>query len=179
MLAHHVHAPRRLGLPLWEALFGLTALLLPGAAFVWGLTRVSGLPGYVDLSDWRSVPWSLWVIGVCGTIGTVAGLLDLHYHLTGQRLVSRRERYGELISLGLGGTPVFVLMMAASRAADPRAFLTPIVLLTMFTVVMVCLDEFVYHRRACTRYEATLHKVLVFGNGAAFLAWFQWIVSRG
>ena len=179
MLAHHVRAPRRLYLPLWEALFGLTALLLPGAAFVWGLTRVSGRPGYVDLSDWRSVPWSLWVIGVCGTIGTVAGLLDLHYHLTGRRLVSKRERYGELISLGLGGTPVFVLMMAASRAADPRAFLTPIVLLTMFTVVMVCLDEFVYHRRACTRYEAALHKALVFGNGAAFLAWFQWIVSRG
>jgi len=179
MFAHHVNEPRRRYVPLWESSFGLTTLLLPGAAFVWGLTRVSGRPGYVDLSDWRSVPWSLWVIGVCGTIATIAGLLDLHYHVTGKRLVSKRERYGELIALGLGGTPLFVLMMFASWMAEPRQLLAPIVLLTMFTVTMVCLDEFVYHRRSCTRYEATLHRALVLGNGAAFLAWFQWIACRG
>jgi hypothetical protein len=154
-------------------------LLLPGAAFVWGLTRVSGRPGYVDLSDWRTVPWSLWIIGVCGTIATIAGLLDLHYHVTGRRLVSRRERHGELIALGFGGTPLFALMMAASWMAEPHQLMAPIVLLAMFTVVMVCLDEFVYHRRSCSLYEATLHRVLVFGNGAAFLAWFHWIASRG
>jgi hypothetical protein len=179
MFAHPVDEPRRRFVPLWESLFGLTTLLLPGAAFAWGLTRVSGRPGYVDLSDWRSVPWTLWIIGVSGTIGTVAGLLDLNYHVSGKRLVSRRERYGELIALGLGGTPVFVLMMAASWMAEPRRLLAPIVMLTMFTVVMVCLDEFVYHRRACSRYEATLHRALVFGNGVAFLAWFQWIAGRG
>ena len=179
MLAPRVLAPRRRFVPLWESIFGLTALLLPGAAFVWGLLRVSGRPGYVDLSDWRTVPWSLWIIGACGTLATLAGLLDLHYHVTGKRLVSSRERHGELIALGLGGTPLFVLMMAASWASDPRGFLAPIVGLTMFTVVMVCLDEFVYHRRSCTRYEATLHRLLVFGNGAAFLAWFQWIAGRG
>ena len=179
MFAHHVDAPRRRFLPLWESTFGLTALLLPGAAFVWGLARVSGLPGYVDLSDWRSVPWSLWIIGVCGTLGTVAGLLDLHYHVTGKRVVSKRERYGELIALGFGGTPLFVWMMVASWTSRPSPFLTPILILAMFTVAMVSLDEFVYHRRACTRYEATLHKVLVFGNAGAFLAWFQWIACRG
>lgn len=179
MLARHVKEPRQRFVPLWESLFGATTLLLPGAVFVWGLTRVSGRPGYVDLADAGSVPWPLWIIGVCGTIATIAGLLDLHYHVSGRRRVSRRERYGELISLGLGGTPLFVLMMAASATTEPGRFLTPIVILTMFTVAMVCLDEFVYHRRACTFYEATLHRVLVFGNGAAFLAWFQWVVNRG
>lgn len=179
MLASHIQAPRRQFLPLWESTLGLTTLLFPGAAFVWGLTRVSGLPGYVDLSDWRSVPASLWIIGACGTIATLAGLLDFEYHFTGRRVVGKRERSGELIALGLGGAPLFVLMMAASWATDPGVFLAPIVLLTMFTVAMVCFDEFVYHRRACTRYETTLHRVLVFGNGAAFLAWFHWIANRG
>ena len=103
----------------------------------------------------------------------------MHYHVTGKRLVSKRERHGELLALGLGGAPLLVLMMAASWMPDPRPFLAPIVIVTMFTVVMVCLDEFVYHRRSCTRYEAALHKALVFGNGTAFLAWFQWIACRG
>lgn len=179
MSAHPANEPRRRFIPLGESIFGLTTLLLPGALFLWGLLRVSGRPGYVDLSDWASLPGSLWVIGVCGTIGTLAGLLDLHYHVTGKRLVSQRERHGELIALGLGGTPLFVLMMAASWIDEPQWLLTPIVFLAMFTVVMVCLDEFVYHRRACSRYEATLHRALVFGNGAAFLAWFQWIAGRG
>lgn len=179
MFAHAVHGPRRRFVPLWESVLGLTTLLLPGAAFLWGLTRVSGRAGYVDLSDWHSVPWPLWIIGASGTIATIAGLLDLHYHVTGMRVVSKRERYGELIALGIGGTPLFVLMLLASGSPAPGPFLTPIVILTMFTVTMVCLDEFVYHRRSCTRYEATLHRVLVFGNGTAFLAWFQWIVCRG
>lgn len=178
MFAHHVEARRRRFIPLWESTFGLTTLLLPGAAFLWGLSRASGRPGYVDLSDWQSVPWPLWIIGVCGTIATVAGLLDLHYHVSGKRVVSQRERHGELIALGLGGTPLFALMMAASWTTEPSRFLTPILILTMFTVAMVCLDEFVYHRRSCSRYEATLHRVLVFGNAAAFLAWFHWIASR-
>jgi hypothetical protein len=178
MLAVSVHESRRRFVPLWEQIFGATALLLPGAAFVWGLTRVSGLPGYLDLSDWRSIPASLWIIGVCGTLATVAGLLDLHYHVTGRRRVSKRERYGELIALGLGGTPLFALMMVASGTTEPRPFLTPIVILTMFTVAMVCLDEFVHHRRACSRYEAALHRTLIFGNAAAFLAWFHWIAGR-
>lgn len=171
--------PRRRFLPLWESTFGLVALLLPGVAFVWGLLRVAGLPGYVDLSDWRAVPPLLWIIAVGGTTATLAGLLDLHYHVSGQRLVSKKERYGELIALGLGGTPLFAVMMVASASAEPSRYLTPIVILTMFTVVMVCLDEFVHHRRACTRYETMLHRVLIFGNAAAFLAWFQWIVRRG
>lgn len=179
MLTEPIHAPRRRIVPPMESIFSLILLILPGAAFSWGLVHISGRPGYVDLSDWHSVPWSLWIIGVCGTLATVAGLLDLHYHVSGRRLVSSKERHGELIALGLGGAPLFVLMLAASAASEPRRFLTPILILSMFTVVMVCFDEFVHHRRACTRYEATLHRVLVFGNGAAFLAWFQWITCRG
>lgn len=179
MFASQVNQPRPRFIPVWESFLGLTTLLLPGAGFLWGLMQVSGRPGYVDLSDWHTVPLHLWIIGACGTIATIAGLLDFQYHLTGRRVVSRRERHGELIALGLGGAPLFALMMAASWASEPHRFLTPILILALFTVTMICLDEFVYHRRACTRYEATLHRTLVFGNGAAFLAWFQWIVSRG
>lgn len=171
-------SPRRF-IPLWESTIGLTTLLLPGAAFVWGLLQVSGRTGYVDLARPDTVPWTLWTIGVAGTIALIAGLLDLHYHVTGRRIVGKRERHGELIALGLGGAPLLVLMMLASVADDPRKLLTPIVVVLGFTVVMVCLDEFVYHRRACTRYEATLHRVIVFGNGAAFLAWFHWLSGRG
>ena len=72
MFAHPDNRSQRRFVPLWESILGLTALLLPGAGFLWGLTRVSGRPGYVDLSDWHSVPGTLWVIGACGTIATIA-----------------------------------------------------------------------------------------------------------
>lgn len=170
---------RRRFIPLWESTLGLATLLLPGTAFVCGLVLVSGRPGYVDLADPSTVPWTLWTIGVAGTIALFAGLLDLHYHVTGKRIVSKRERHGELVALGLGGAPLLVLMMLASVAESPARLLTPIVIVLGFTVVMVCLDEFVYHRKSCTPYEATLHRVIVFGNGTAFLAWFHWLTNRG
>lgn len=174
-----IDVTQRRFIPLWESIVGFLTLILPGSAFVWGLTRVSGRPGFVDLARTETVPSTLWTIGVAGTIALIAGLLDLHYHVTGQRIVSKRERHGELVALGLGGAPLLVLMMLASVAENPARLFTPIVIVLGFTVVMVCLDEFVYHRKACTPYEATLHRVIVFGNGAAFLAWFHWITNRG
>ena len=170
--------PKRRYVPIHESILGLLTLFVPGAGFLWGLFQVSGRPGYVDLSNASTVPWQLWVIGVCGIAATIAGVLDWHYHITGIRVVSRKERHGELIALGLGGTPLFILMMVASVAPDPRPFYLPVLLVTLFTVTMICMDEFVYHRRSCTRYESALHRILVFGNGAAFLAWFHWIVTR-
>ena len=178
MRDHSIHARRQPAIPAWESALGLAALFLPGAGFVWGLTQVSGHPGYVDLQDWRSVPWMLWVIGVCGTAATAAGVLDWHYHVTGRRLVSRKERHGELVALGLGGAPLFALMMLASASHDSSRYLGPIVAVAIFTVVMICIDELVYHRRSCTRYETALHRTLVFGNGLAFLAWFHWLTTR-
>ena len=40
MLAHQVAEPRSRFVPMWESIFGGTPLLLPGALFVGGLTRV-------------------------------------------------------------------------------------------------------------------------------------------
>jgi hypothetical protein len=43
---------------------------------------------------------------------------------------------------------------------------------------MICYDEFVFHRKRCGRYETMLHRLLVFGNGIAWLAWMHWCFVR-
>ena len=166
-------------IPIRDSILGLSALVLPGAGFVLGLTIVSGRPGFPDLGDPSTIPWQLWLIGFAGIAATVCGFLDWHYHATGRRVVGKRERHGELIALALGGAPLFVLMMWSSVTTRPERLLLPIIGALLFTTAMICYDEFVYHRRACTRYEAMLHRVLVFGNGIAWAAWMHWIFVRG
>ena len=48
----------------------------------------------------------------------------------------------------------------------------------IFTVVLICYDEFLFHRR-CGRFETLMHRLLTFGNGLAFLAWVHWCFVRG
>jgi hypothetical protein len=43
--------------------------------------------------------------------------------------------------------------------------------------VMICYDEFVFHRR-CRRFETFTHRLLTCGNGLAFLAWSHWCFVR-
>ncbi|MEE9394082.1 MAG: hypothetical protein V3W41_16395 [Planctomycetota bacterium] len=166
-------------IPLRDTIIGLGSLALPGAGFVLGLMIVSGRTGFPDLSNASTIPWQLWLIGACGIAATVCGFLDWHYHVTGRRIVGKRERQGELIALGLGGAPLFLLMMAASGVARPEWLLIPILGAVLFTTVMICYGEFVFHRRSCRPYEAGLHRVLVFGNGTAWAAWMHWIFVRG
>ena len=166
-------------IPLRDSIIGLGSLVLPGAGFIAGLMIMSGRPGFPDLGRVASIPWELWLIGVCGIAATVCGFLDWKYHATGRRLVSKRERHGELIALALGGAPLFFLMMAASVIADPQVLLMPIIVTVLFTTAMICHDEFVYHRKSCSLYETILHRTLVFGNGTAWLAWMHWIYVRG
>ena len=175
---HETTPPRGRIIPLRDAIIGLGALILPGAGFLAALIAVSGEPGYPTLLDIGTHPWELWVIGVFGIAATTCGFLDYHYHATGRRIVSKRERHGELIALALGGAPLFCLMLAASTLERPQVLLMPIILVAVFTVVVICQDEFVYHRRTCTRYESLLHRVLVFGNGTAWAAWMHWIFVR-
>ena len=166
-------------IPVRDSIIGLGSLALPGTGFVLGLLIVSGRPGFPNLADVATVPWQLWLIGACGIAATVCGGLDWHYHATGRRIVGKRERHGELIALALSGAPLFILMMAASVMTNPQWLLLPILLVVLFTTTMICYDEFVFHRRSCTRYEAMLHRVLVFGNGSAWAAWMHWIYVRG
>jgi hypothetical protein len=88
--------------------------------------------------------------------------------------VGRKERNCELLALAGGGVPMFVLMSAASLGQQPARFLVPVIVVLLFTVTLICYDEFIFHRRRCRRMETVLHRLLVFGNGAAWLAWAHW-----
>ena len=48
----------------------------------------------------------------------------------------------------------------------------------MFTVSMICYDEFIYHRRRCTRWETLWHRILTGGMGVAWLGWAHWCFAR-
>jgi hypothetical protein len=164
--------PRRLSLT-------LVALFLPGTFFALGLFLVREDPRFVWLRDPTDFPWELWVIAFAGVAATVGGVLDWAYHRSGLAAVGRAEHRSELAALGGGGLPLFVLMSLASLAQRPGLLLLPILVVVLFTTAMICFDEFVYHRRRCGRYESLLHRLLVFGNGTAWLAWMHWCFVRG
>jgi hypothetical protein len=81
--------------------------------------------------------------------------------------------------MALGGGTLFVLMVAASLSARPLAWLLPAVGLVMATTVMICYDEFVFHRKRCRGFETILYRVLVLGQGVAWMAWAHWCFVRG
>ena len=165
--------------PLRDTVQGLLFVTLPGLGFLVVLLLVSGEGRFPDLGVPGSLPWQLWAIAACGIPATAAGYLDWHYHATGRRVVGSGERRGELIALGAGGLPLFVFMCLASASSRPEIWLLPIIATFTFTTAMVCFDEFVLHRRACTRYETALHRTLVIGNGLAWAAWMHWIYVGG
>jgi hypothetical protein len=164
---------RRERLPL-----ALVALSLPGLLFGLGLVLVRDNPRFSWLASVGLYPWEFWVLLTCGTAATVAGGLDWTYHRSGKTVIGRAEHHSELVALAGGGLPLFVLMAAASVASRPQPLLIPVILVVLFTAVMICYDEFVFHRKRCGRYETLLHRLLVFGNGLAWLAWMHWCFVR-
>jgi hypothetical protein len=148
----------------------LVASLLPGAVFASALPIV-GLP--------RPIPWELAIIGVAGTVATAAGVGDWLYHRRAGVAIGPNERRGELLALCCGGLPLFVLLSFASFSAQPLRFLIPTIVAALVTTVMICHDEFVFHRRRCKLAETLLHRSLVFGHAIAFLAWSHWCFVRG
>jgi hypothetical protein len=157
----------------------LVALFLPGVLFACGLLLVRNHPRYSWLSSPASYPWELWLLLVGGIVGTTAGVLDWRYHRSGKTVIGRPEHNSELAALAGGGLPLFLLMAAASSIDRPRILLIPVLVVVLFTVVMICYDEFVYHRKRCGPHETLLHRFLVFGNGIAWLAWAHWCFVRG
>jgi hypothetical protein len=164
---------RRAGLPL-----SLVALFLPGALFGLGLLLVRDQPRYAWVGSPWLHPWEFWVILVSGLAATVAGVLDYAYHRSGKTVIGRPEHNSELAALAGGGVPLFVLMAVASVVSQPRWLLLPILVVVLATTVMICYDEFVFHRKRCGAYETLLHRVLVLGNGVAWLAWCHWCFVR-
>ena len=167
------------GIPLRDSALGLGSLFAPAMGLAAALVLAAGDAGVPRIFGFAAWPWELWVLSACGVTATACGILDWHLHVTGGRVVGKGERHGELIALAGGGFPLFCLMIFASASARPELYLLPIIIALLFTVAMICYDEFVYHRRACGRYETMLHRGLVFGNGAAWLAWMHWIYVRG
>jgi len=146
------------------ALFGLLLLLFRHNA---RLQLSGGLP---------YLPWQFWVVGVAGVVATLGGILDWRYHRNPLNLkIPKKERDAEAAALGLGGVPMFVLMSVATLRGNPTVWLIPIVVVLIYTVVAICYDEFVFHRKRCGPVENTYHRMLVFGNGVAWLAWFHLI----
>ena len=156
----------------------LGALLVPAVLCPLGLFLLRVDPRFAWLGDVRAYPWELWAIAACGTAATLGGVLDWRFHRSGQTVVGRSEHRAHLLALAGGGVPLFALMAAASISPRPERFLVPVLVVLIFTVVMICYDEFVFHRR-CGRFETFTHRLLTCGNGLAFLAWAHWCFVRG
>ncbi|TVT43755.1 hypothetical protein FNT36_00415 [Hymenobacter setariae] len=127
-------------------------------------------------SEFPYLPWQFLVVGLAGTVATLGGILDWRYHRNPLNLkIPKKERDAEAAALGLGGVPMFLLMSIATLHHKPTILLIPIVIVLIYTVVAISYDEFVFHIKRCGPVENAYHRMLVFGNGAAWLAWFHYI----
>ncbi|WAM24476.1 hypothetical protein [Myxococcus sp. NMCA1] len=156
----------------------LLASLAPGVLFVMALLVVSQQTRFSWLAEPRHYPWEFWVAGLAGTTATAAGVADWRYHRVARLRVGPREHLAEFLALAGGGLPLFLLMCAASVAHRPLMYLLPVLVVLIGTVALICYDEFVFHRRRCDRWEALLHRTLLAGHAAAFLAWAHFCFVR-
>jgi hypothetical protein len=125
------------------------------------------------------LPWQFFVIAFFGIIATTGGILDWQFHRNPLNMkIPKKERDAEAKALGLGGFPMFILMWFAMLSSSPAYFLIPILLVLIYTVVAICYDEFVFHIKRCGKLETIYHRMLVFGNGIAWLAWFHFIYYK-
>ncbi len=156
------------------SLLSLTLLFLPGILFVAALFWAKDVNPYFEwFNEPVNFPWQLWAIGICGTVATLGGAGDWWFHKI-YVTVSPKEHHSHILALGAGGF-VFVLMAIASWIDEPVVLLTPVVVMLIITVVLISYDEFAFHIRRCKPFETLLHRMLVFGNGAAFLCWLHWL----
>lgn len=150
------------------------AVLFAALLWVYRAETVLGLS-----AQFPFFPWQFWVMGCFGVVATVGGVLDWRFHRDPLKLqLSKKERDAEAAALGLGGVPMFVVMWLAMMSDRPTYYLIAIVIILIYTVVAICYDEFVFHLRRCGKTETRYHRMLVLGNGAAWLAWFHFIYCR-
>lgn len=122
------------------------------------------------------IPWQFCAIALCGIIATVGGVLDWRFHRNPLNMkIPKKEREAEALALGAGGVPMFVLMWFAMMSTHPSRFLIPIVIVLIYTVTSISYDEFVFHIKRCGPLETRYHRMLVLGNGVAWLSWFHFI----
>ena len=124
------------------------------------------------------LPWQFLLLTIFGMIATVGGVLDWRFHRNPLNLkIPKKERDAEAAALGLGGIPMFIIMWFAMMSPTPNNYLIPILIILIYTVVVISYDEFVFHRKRCSKIENIYHRMLVFGNGIAWMSWFHFIYA--
>ena len=157
---------------------GLIALLIPAIGFPAGIWLLADEERFRWIGNPAAFPWQFWVVAVFGTVATAAGIIDYRIHRSGATVVGRSEHQAHVAALAGGGLPLFALLAAASLISSPGFFLIPVLIALIATVVLICYDEFRFHRR-CGQSEVLAHRTLTIGNGIAFLAWAHWCFARG
>lgn len=154
----------------------LILLFVPAVAFAVLLLIFRGDPRLTEGITLFHIPWEFYLIGLFGLIATIGGVLDWRFHRDPLNMkIPPKEREAEALALGLGGVPMFVLMWLAMMSDNPVLYLVPITIVLIYTVVAISYDEFVFHRKRCGKRETIYHRMLVLGNGAAFLSWMFYI----
>lgn len=156
----------------------LGLLFAPGALFITALWLLKDeQPRFAWFNDVSQYPWQFWGVGFFGLIATLGGAGDWLFHKV-YVTVGPHEHHSHILALGAGST-VFTLMALASVADQPLAWLLPVIGALLVTVSLICYDEFAFHVRRCKPFETLLHRMLVFGNGTAFLCWLHWVFVAG
>ena len=154
----------------------LILLLTPALLFVGLIILFIDHPNLKIKEDFPFFPFQFYLIGTFGAVATLGGTLDWSFHRTELNMkLSKKERDMEAAALGLGGVPMFILMFTAMLSEHKRFFIIPIIIVLIYTIVAICYDEFVFHRVRCGKKENLYHRLLVFGNGLAWIVWFQFI----
>jgi hypothetical protein len=157
----------------------LILLFVPAVLFTALLCVYKDHPKLGITARFPFLPWQFLAIAFFGVIATIGGVLDWRYHRNPLNLkISKKEREAEAAALGLGGVPMFVLMWCAMMSANPAYYLIPILVFLIYTVTAICYDEFVFHLKRCGKTETLFHRMLVFGNGIAWLSWFHFIFVK-
>jgi len=156
----------------------LVGLFAPAVLFAAGLIWLGSTdPAHAWVFAPLEWPWQLVAMAICGTLATVGGVGDWVFHRR-YVTVGPKEHHSHVLALITGGLPLFGLMAAASVLGDPTVLLVPIIGVALYTTALICYDEFVFHRHRCTAIESLFHRALVFGNGAAWLAWVHYCFAR-
>ena len=154
-------------------------LFIPAALFGILIFFYRSHPNLHLTNDFPFFPWQFIIITLFGIIATTGGVLDWRFHRDPLNMkIPAKEREAEAKALGLGGVPMFILMWLAMISANPSNYLIPILLVLIYTVVAISYDEFVFHIKRCGKTENIYHRMLVFGNGIAWLAWFHFIYCK-
>ncbi len=157
----------------------LILLFVPAVLFA-GLLLLNKGNSHLEISNtFPYLQWQIVGIGLFGIIATIGGVLDWRYHRNPLNMkIPKKERDAEAAALGLGGVPMFFLMWCAMMSQKPTMYLIPILIVLIYTVVAISYDEFVFHIKRCGRLENTYHRMLVLGNGIAWLLWFHFIFCK-